>query len=548
VRETHFSDGFGRYFFPAKEIDVLRVALVATPYPLEENPSPPLGVTYVAAAFVAAGADVRIFDYIVSGYSREKISRQLDDFQPDALGATSVTMNFFDAQKILYDVKSCNHEIITMMGGPHVSFAAAETLRQYPEIDLIVIGEAEDTIAELTPLLKQKNKWRNIRGLAYRENGDIVITDKRPFIDDVDRINLPARYLLPLFRYRALGFPVSMITSRGCPNACIFCLGRKMVGAKIRRRAANLVLDEIEQILDLGFERINIADDLFTSDKERVLEICQGINERNLKFGWSAFARVDTVNPEILAAMAAAGCDSVSFGVETGDPQMLKRIRKGIKLEHAAPAVQMCKDAGILPHVSFMVGLPGETKETMQASERLARSLDVIYGYHYLSPFPGTTVREQAEKYDLEILTDDWNKYDANDAIVRTSSLSPNEMRAFVATYDEEMNADWQKILTGYENKTNTPMENLRVMGHWRMHLTYKILKSDLIEKRGLIEHSLCSGSPEKALMELCNRIIVETAAEPQIVNHTMNDFARRGYITAKMSDDGCRWSWSDDI
>ncbi len=132
----------------------MRVALVATPYPLEENPSPPLGVTYVAAAFLAAGADVRIFDYIVSGYSREKISRQLDDFRPDAVGATSVTMNFYVAQKILRDVKSCNPEIITMMGGPHVSFAAEQTLRQYPEIDLIVIGEAEDTIAELTPCIK----------------------------------------------------------------------------------------------------------------------------------------------------------------------------------------------------------------------------------------------------------------------------------------------------------------------------------------------------------------------------------------------------------
>lgn len=526
----------------------MRVAVVASPYPLEENPSPPLGVTYVAAAFVAAGADVRVFDYIVSGYSREKISKQLEDFRPDAVGATSVTMNFFDAQKILRDVKSCNPEIITMMGGPHVSFAAAQTLRQHPEIDLIVIGEAEDTIAELAPVLKQKNKWRDIRGLAYRENGDVIITDKRPFVANVDRINLPARRLLPIFRYRALGFPVSMITSRGCPNACIFCLGRKMVGAKIRRRTANFVLDEIEQILDLGFERINIADDLFTSDKKRVLEICEGINKRNLKFGWSAFARVDTVNPEVLAAMAAAGCDSVSFGVESGDPQMLKRIRKGIKPEHAAPAVQMCKEAGILPHVSFMVGLPGETQETMETSDRLARSLKVLYGYHYLSPFPGTTVREQVEKYDLQILTDNWAKYDANDAIVRTRALLPEDMRAFVARYDEEMYTDWEKLLAGYVNKTNTPLENMRVEGYRRMHLTYKILKNDLIEKYGLIETALGNGSSESALEELGKRIIAATDMEPRIVNHTIHDFAARGYLKAKISANGCRWSWADDI
>ncbi len=234
--------------------------------------------------------------------------------------------------------------------------------------------------------------------------------------------------------------------------------------------------------------------------------------------------------------------------METGDPQMLKRIRKGIKLEHAAPAVQMCKDAGIVPHVSFIVGLPGETPETMQASDRLARSLNVLYGYHYLAPFPGTTVREQIEKYDLEILTDDWAKYDANDAIVRTKALVPEDIRAFVARYDEEMYTDWEKLLAGYVNKTNAPLENMRVEGYWRMHLTYKILKNDLVEKYGLIETALCDGSQENALRELSNRIIVETGAEPQIVNHTMTDFARRGYITAKMSDEGCCWMWSDDI
>jgi len=99
--------------------------------------------------------------------------------------------------------------------------------------------------------------------------------------------------------------------------------------------------------------------------------------------------------------------------------------------------------------------------------------LDAIYGYHYLAPFPGTTVREKIDQYDLEILTDDWAKYDANDAIVKTSALLPEDIREFVAHYDEEMEKDWQRILSGYENNTNTPMENMRVEGHWRMKLTY---------------------------------------------------------------------------
>ena len=185
--------------------------------------------------------------------------------------------------------KAYDPEIITMMGGPHVSFTAMDTLRQYPEIDLIVIGEGEDTIAELTPVLKQKSKWHDIRGIAYRHDSEIIITGKRDFIADIDKIPLPARHLLPISRYRALGFPVSMITGRGCPYSCIFCLGRKMVGSKIRRRKSNFVLDEIEKIIGYGFERINIADDLFTSDKERVKEICTGIKERSLKFPMERF-------------------------------------------------------------------------------------------------------------------------------------------------------------------------------------------------------------------------------------------------------------------
>ena len=523
----------------------MRVAIIAAPYPLEEVPSPPLGITYVAAAFAAAGAEVKIFDYIVSGYSKEKLTKQLAAFQPDAAGVGSVTMNFYEARQILYDVKNCNPEIITMMGGPHVSFTAQDTLRQYPEIDLIILGEAEETIRELVPVLNDRHKWCSIRGVAYRQKEEIVITGKRDFIADVDSIPLPARYLLPVSRYRALGFPVSMITGRGCPNSCIFCLGRKMVGSKIRRRRTKNVLDEMEQITGLGFTRINIADDLFASDKERVKEICAGIKERDLKFSWSAFARVDTVDPEMLEAMAKAGCDSISFGVETGNPEMLKRIKKGIKLEQVQEAVTICRQAGMLAHASFMVGLPGETKETLAQTAEFAKSLNILYGYHYLAPFPGTTVREKIQNYDLQILTDDWAKYDANDAIVKTSGVSPAEMREFVAVYDQEMKKDWQRLLRGYKkNGKNTPLENLQVEGHWRMQLSYRILKDDLIEKDGFIDPDLAQDSKEKALQELCRRITTKTKADSNLVNKTIGDFVLRGYLQAAVSGRGCLWSW----
>ena len=248
------------------------------------------------------------------------------------------------------------------------------------------------------------------------------MTEQRQFIEDLDTLPLPARHLLPLSRYQALGYPISIITSRGCPYSCIFCQGRRMVGSEGPPASASLVVDEIEQILSYGINRINVADDLFASDTGKVKEVCDEIQRRGLSFTWSAFARVNTVDRETLQMMRETGCDSVSFGVESGNPEMLKRVRKQITLDQVRKAVRLCNEAGMLAHTSFVVGLPGETPETLEETKRFASSLGSLYGYHFLAPFPGTTVREEVDQYDLEILTDDWSRYDANSAIVRTAA------------------------------------------------------------------------------------------------------------------------------
>jgi len=185
-----------------------------------------------------------------------------------------------------------------------------------------------------------------------------------------------------------------------------------MVGKKVRYRKVAFVMDEIEQILSYGISRINIADDLFTSNKARVREVCGEILKRGLDFKWSAFSRVNTVDREILELMRDTGCDGVSFGIESGNSEMLKRVKKGITLDQARAAVKICKEVGILAHASFMVGLPGESPETLRDTQEFSQSLGIPYGYHFLAPFPGTTVREKVEEYDLEILTDDWSRYD----------------------------------------------------------------------------------------------------------------------------------------
>lgn len=520
----------------------VRVAIVAPPYPLEEAPAPPLGVTYVAAAFEAAGAEVRIFDYIVSRYTPEKLRMQIDAFRPDVLGATSVTLNFPSAAEIVSEAKRYRPSIITLMGGPHVSFTAERTLREYPGIDLIVTGEGEGTIAELMATGCDPESWETIPGLVFRGNGGIVDTGSRPFIEDLDTLPLPARHLLPLSRYQALGYSISIITSRGCPHACIFCQGRRMVGNRVRLRRADRVVDEIEEILSYGIDRINVADDLFVSSRGKVVEVCNEILRRGLRFDWSAFARVDTVDLETLKLMREAGCDSVSFGVETGNPQMLKRIRKGINLDQVRHAVSLCREAGIVPHTSFIVGLPGETHETLRETGEFAASLGSLYGYHFLAPFPGTTVREEIEKYDLEILTDEWTRYDANSAIVRTSALSPEEMNRFVADFEVAIDHAWTKMVRGYHAGTNTPEIDMQVEGHFRMKLVYRLLSEDLIEQHGA---DSTEGEADLSEEELCRRIEEATGIDGGLIRRTIRAFVEKGFIRAAVSGGRGRWHWT---
>ncbi len=522
----------------------MRVAIIAPPYPLEEGPTPPLGVCYVAAAFEEAGAEVRIFDFVVSEYSQSRLKAWMDAFSPDVVGSTSVTMNFPQAAQILSEAKKIAPPVVTIMGGPHVSFYAQQTLEQYPGIDMIVIGEGEKTISELVPRMSDPDAWKEVPGIVFRNGEDVIATGRREFIEDLDSLPFPARHLLSLSRYKALGFPVSIITSRGCPNLCVFCLGRRMVGRKVRHRDPGLVLDEIELLIKMGFHTINVADDLFTSNKKRVAQICDEIAKRGLKFEWTAFSRVNTINEETVRMMKEAGCNCISFGIESGNPRMLKRIRKGITLDQARHAAAICKKVGILAHASFMVGLPGETHETLEDTERFANSLDIVHGYHFLAPFPGTTVLEQIDDFDLEILTDDWSLYDANQPVVRTSAVSAQDAIDFFGRYMVEIEQLWQRMEQGYEQGTNTPEENLRIEGRRKLELVFSIISKDLVGRCGKVSKDL-AGDSNAALDILSDKIADVTGKSKELASRVINDFYMGGNIEIPNGQTEPAWSWT---
>ncbi len=499
-----------------------------------------MGLCYAAAACEAAGAQVIILDYIVAKYTPEKLAEALDAFEPDVIGTNAVTMNFLQAIRILQDAKTHRPQAVTIMGGPHVSFDADNTLTAYPELDIIVAGEGEQTLQELIPVITTPEHWHNINGIVFRGNGKVITTPPRSPITDLDSLPLPARHLLPMSRYLALGFPVSIITSRGCPNQCIFCLGRRMVGHKARFRSPEKVVDEIEILIEYGHQLINVADDLFTANKKRVLALCDEINRRGVRFIWSAFARVNTVDPEILAAMKSAGCHSISFGIESGNAEMLKRVKKGITLKQARKAVEWAKAAGLRTHASFMVGLPGESPETLAETRRFGESLDIEHGYHFLSPFPGTTIMEHLDQYDLEILTDDWNLYDANQAIVRTSRIGPEEMNRFVADAYKPEQEKRDRAEARYLQGNCTDEEFITFEGFYRTKLAYHILSTDMIDEKQVFDN----GSSDPA-MQLIEHITVTSGKNAALVDRTIRKFIADGHLKTRQNGNGIQWFWT---
>jgi len=519
----------------------MNVLLLAPSYPIEEFPSPPLGLCYAAAGFQTAGCNVQILDFIVQHYSVEKLEKELDAFRPDIVGTNSVTMNHDEAVSLLKAVKDHDPGIITLMGGPHISFDYEDTLKNHPEIDIAVIGEGEKTITELVPVIHNRGKWCTINGIAYMENDHLVKTPKREFISDLDTLPQPPRHLLPLSKYLALGLPISIITSRGCPNQCIFCVGSKMVGQKFRTRSVSLILDEIQSLIEIGFEQINFADDFFTVNKKRVKAICAEIKARNLNFGWSIFARADSVNRDILQTMKDAGCHTVLFGIESGNQEMLDRINKRIKLNQIKQAIILCKDVGMRVLGSFIVGLPGETSETLMDSHKLAQELDVPYGYHFLSPFPGTTLKEEITDYDLQLLTHDWSKFDANQAIVRTSSLSPEEITQFVEDYSNKKNrSDAEELAKRFAQGQCTPTELLVIHGNQKMDVVYALLSKDVIESLDAFPKS--NGSELGLLVEDISRRIQK---KPEIVKPAMEHLISHGYVKKEEGGGKIKWVWT---
>ena len=527
----------------------MRVLLINPFYPISETPSPPLGLAYLGAALEQAGVQVKILDYVVYPYRRDALESVLKEFKPHLAGATAVTMTFDHAREVLKNVKTIASHVLTVMGGPHVTFCARQTLETFPELDVVVRGEGEKTFVDLINAVAGAHHLDTVNGITYRIGSQINTTAKRKLIQNLDSLPIPARHLLPLGRYRTLGLPISMTTSRGCPYKCIFCVGRKMVGAKVRYHSADRVAAELQYLANLKFHQINIADDLFTANQNHCFAVCEEILKRNLEINWTSFARVDTISEKLLSKMKAAGCTAVSFGIESANPAILNTIKKGITVQQIRNAVRICRRVGISPYASFILGLPGETPETIKETTDFAANLQqegLAYGFHILAPFPGTEVREKNDALGIRILSDDWSKYDANRAVVETVAVNRRALDAVVVDWENKYNQYLAHISKRIQNGCATADETGQLKGLEKAVMLYELMMKNLIEENGSLSLS-DKGSKmnaEMGLEVLMDRITCSSDMDPNKLKVTLQQMVANGNLKLNRKDGMLRWEW----
>jgi len=377
---------------------------------------PPLGLGYVAATAEKEGHDVKILDCTALNLSEEETKKELQKIKPEIIGVQFPSVvGYPQSYRTVELARAVLPDIPIVVGGAPLSLYAQETLEK-SSADMAVRGEGEYAFIELSEALERKRDLRNIRGLSFKENGRIIHNPDRPLIEDLDGIPFPARHLLPNEKYYLLICKettkfTTLITTRGCPFGCIFC-DRPHYGKTVRFRSPINVVDEIEECVGkYGIKEIMIEDETFTIKKSRVREICSEIKKRKLDFRWQIRTRVDSVDKELLQEMADAGCYMVALGVESGDERILNSLKKDITLEQAVNAFRWSKEAGLVTLAYFMIGNPGETKESIQKTVSFAKKIDPDYFHiQVLIPRPTTQLYEMMRQKGF-VSGDYWRDY-----------------------------------------------------------------------------------------------------------------------------------------
>jgi anaerobic magnesium-protoporphyrin IX monomethyl ester cyclase len=403
---------------------------------------PPLGMGYIASMLLNEGHSVKILDMEAERMEYEALPGWLASRPFDVVGIHGTTPISHFIARCVDIVKTILPNVTLILGGPHASLLPESVFENMPGVDYILRGEAEYTICDLMSRLQRgatKSDLADIPGICFRKGDSLFLSPEIPLIEDLDNLPFPAYDLFPLDSYFYKNRLVetgaeerifTIMSSRGCPNGCIFCCESSLYGRKFRARSAENVVDEMTVLANrYGVGHIVIYDASFMVDRARVERICDEIIGRSLKVSWRARVRADQVDEPLIMKMKSAGCSTLAIGVESGSQRLLDIMGKNCRIRDIENAFRIIKDAGLWTVGYFMFGTPGETREESLQTIEFAKKLDPDWAlFTHATPLPGTRLYEMTKE---KMLTDDWSrfKFSANSPIVSYDSMSEREMR-----------------------------------------------------------------------------------------------------------------------
>lgn len=399
----------------------------------------PLGLMYIASALEDEGHKLSIIDMNAQKISDERLFSKLD--QVDIVGITGLITEYNEVVRLVNIIKNDNPLITVILGGALAS-THTEKLLESTFADYVVVGEAERTIVKLVSAINDNKDTHGIKGVAYASGSKVIINEAAELIENLDEIKFPARHLLNLKSYtthhfKSYGMKVgeiksaTLISSRGCSYACSFCY-RDVCGRRWRCRSAQNLIDEIKELHEkYGFNGFVFNDDTFVVKRKRVLEFCQLLKIYNMDIKWYCNGRVNLMDEEMIKAMSESGCVGIAYGIESGNQNILDSVHKEITLEQVENITALTKKYGIHVTGYFMIGILGDSRETIKQTFDFAKKIDLdFYGFTLTSPVIGTPMYYQALEKGIKVQKE-LEDFSFNLSVNMTTDCTNEELEQF---------------------------------------------------------------------------------------------------------------------
>ena len=422
----------------------------------------PIYLAYAVSVLKSEKFDVLGIDAVEKDFDIKSFVEEIKKINPKIIFLEISTPSIQSDLETAKQLKENTNVIVALMG-PHATYFHKEILEQYNFVDICIRNEFEFSVKEICKAIKSSKSLKDVLGITYRESSRVIINKNMPMIENLDEVPFPDRNDFKLESYQQAFYggkkTALIISSRGCPYQCTFCLWPDtLYGHKHRERSPKNIVDEIEYLIkNHGVDEIYFDDDSFTVSKKHVVDVCKEIEARNIKIPWMCMGRVNNVDEEILSTMKNAGCKEIFYGFESGSQEILNHSCKNITLEQIKNAVSLTQKTGICAGGSFVFGLPKESMKTVKETIKFAKKLGANYVQFTLAaPFPGTKLYEEAKQKNL-LKLNSWADLDGTKGpIMETEFLNKRQMSGII-----------RRAYLSYYTSPRIIIQNLKSISDW---------------------------------------------------------------------------------